>query len=91
MRTNKELIELAIEHFDLFESRSCNGLCNLTSEMFGSGIITEYEESSLDSLIYRYKPKYLIDNYYFYPRYESAPRLKLLQTILKDLENETTK
>lgn len=90
MRSNKELVELLIQEFGMFMNRNMSGLCVYIAALTDLGKINEQENVILTRLIYKYKPEksviYFFD-IYFFDKYDAAPRIKLLKTILKDLEN----
>ena len=90
MRTDKELVELAIEHFSIAVTHSgIDGLCEYFRHLhYIYDYITLEEKERLVIIIQTNKPPNTHDMCYYFVRYNMTLRYDFLQTILKNL-NET--
>lgn len=94
MRSIKELLQLMLQHKDLFDS----GLCGWAFELHSYGIITVWEFRSLDGYIKGNRPDYFswtnfIENYsgvsygapsaYFFPYGKIKPRIYWIKRHIK--------
>ncbi len=95
MRTNKELIKIAIDNFDLFSS----GLCMYFNVLYGENILSIDEARMIGFLVKRnikdfvwYKPYFIEINKggYYWEKGLKEPRLKYLDYLLNKYENENT-
>lgn len=93
MRTNKELIKIAIDNFDLFRT----GLCMYFNILYGKNILNIDEASQMNYLIRKnikdfvwYKPNFIEINPtgYYWEKGLKEPRLKYLDYLLNKYENE---
>ncbi len=106
MRTNKELIKIAIDNFYLFEKYHCGGLCIYIYALYYEECIIDRDELEiLTSIIEKnirekkwynilnwYKPNYVTmqKNNYYWEKGLKEPRLKYLDYLLNKYENENT-
>ena len=91
--TNERLIELYKLVLEEIEERCLSGICKAISDVYCNNWekITEKEFNELDLHFIEYtsylEPIY--DTYYYFPKGEKAPRIKLLLNIIADLETTT--
>lgn len=90
MRTVKELLQVMLQHQDLFEA----GLCAWAASLYGKGIITESETEALLLYINHNPPDYFswtnfLTNYksgaYFFPYGSIKPRIYWIKRHIKKL------
>ena len=91
MRSIKELLQVMLQHKDLFET----GMCYWVSTLHEKDIITESEEEALDDYIARNRPDYFswtnfVKGYdkrggYYFPSGEIKPRIYWIKTHIKRL------
>ena len=88
MRSIKELLELMLQHKDLFDS----GLCAWAASLYGKRIITKWEAEALFEYIRGNRPDYFswtnfVKNHkrkgYFFPSGKIKPRIYWIKRHIK--------
>lgn len=82
MRTIKQLLELMLEHQELFGT----GLCRWVLTLHEDNFISTDEYYFFTKYIKDHKPLYTVGIYYW-KRCEIAPRIKWINTQIKNLKN----
>lgn len=98
MRTEKELIQIAIDNISLFKKYKSGGLCNYFHILYVYSILNRDEKIFLKDLINKHiKPKpsllnriicgikpyhRLVEKHWFWEMYKLAPRLVYLKYLL---------
>ncbi len=104
MRTNKELIQILIDNFHLFEEYRCLGLCIYIDNLYFDNILVNISEKKRLDLIIKEniilkkwynifnwgKPNFIKINKggYYWESDLKEPRLKYLNFLLNKYENE---
>lgn len=83
MRTDKELIKVAIDNFKIFEILKCDGLCQYVIFLTDGNLTIKDEQTRLLEIIKEHKPKETINLSYHFKKFEAAPRLEFLKEILE--------
>lgn len=83
-RSIKELLQVMLDNFNLFEEKSCNGLCMFRDFLFSKKIINYNEWLIIIEYMIKNKPKKTFSsNFWFKPHYQVSRKEWIINELKK--------